>query len=141
MALTNYTDGKLLDSFFGGTAYTPPATVYVGLSTTTINQDGSGITEPTGGAYARVSVTNNTTNFPASTAQGTNGANGMQKQNGTAINFPQATGSWGTVTYWFIADASTAGNILAFGALTTQKTISNGDTASFSANQLTIQQQ
>lgn len=65
MALTNYTDGKILDQIFGGTAWSPPATLYFGLSTTTIYADGTGITEPSGGLYARVAVTNNVTNFPA----------------------------------------------------------------------------
>jgi hypothetical protein len=130
MSFTDYLENKVLNQNFGGVAWTPPATLYFGLSTTTIADDGTGITEPVGSAYARVAVTNNTTNFPNTTTG--------SKSNGTDIPFATATGAWGTVTYFFIADASTAGNVLAYGALTTAKTIGNGDTARFAAGSLTI---
>lgn len=130
MAFTTYTDNKFLDLMFGATAYTAPVTLYVGLSTTTPAVGGTGISEPAGNAYGRVAVTNNTTNFPA--------ASNGSKSNGAIITFPTATGSWGTVTYFFIADAVTAGNILGFGALNTAQTVANGDTLSFAASALTI---
>lgn len=130
MAFTTYTDNTFLNLMFGATAYTAPATLYVGLSTTTPAVGGTGITEPVGNAYARVAVTNNVTNFPAA-------ASGS-KSNGTTITFPTATGTWGTVTYFFISDASTAGNILGYGVLNTAQTVANGDTLSFAASALTI---
>lgn len=130
MPFTYYTDNALINEMFGGVGFTPPATVYVGLSTTAPNQSGTGIAEPSGNAYARVATTNNTTNFP-------NGVNGA-KANGSTITFPTATGAWGTVAYFFISDASTAGNILAYGTLTTAKTVTNGDTLSFATSALTL---
>lgn len=135
MPFTNYLDQKLVELVFSDTAYTVPATLYVGLSTTTPAQTGTGFTEPAGSGYARVAVTNNTTNWVAA---GSQPATGYEMENGTAITFPAATGSWGTVTYFGIFDAATAGNLLAYGALTTSQTISSGDTASFAVDALTV---
>lgn len=129
-SFADYLENKLLDHAFGGPDYTRATNTYVGLSTTTITDAGGNITEPSGNAYARVNLTNNSTNWPAASA----GA----KSNGVAITFPTATGSWGTVTDFFISDASSGGNILGYGALTTSKTIGNGDTASFAIGDLDI---
>lgn len=134
MSFSDYLENVLLDEVFGGADYTPPATLYIGLSTTAIGTDLdlAAIAEPPGGAgYARADVVNNAANWPATGGDGT-------KANGTPITFDQATGDWGTVTHFFIADAVTAGNILAYGVLGTAKTIGNGDTASFGAGALTI---
>lgn len=136
--LTNYAEQKLLDLIFGGTAYTPPATLYFGLHVGGSAPDmeaGTGIVEPSGNAYARVAVTNNVTNFPASTQ---NASNEAEKANTNVITFPQATGNWGTATHFFIADASTAGNYIAIGALSASKAISANDTASFAAGSLVV---
>jgi hypothetical protein len=129
-SFTDYLENKILNHNFGGVAWTPPATLYFGLSTTTIADDGTGITEPAGNAYARVAVTNNTTNFPNTTTG--------SKSNGTEVAFPTATGSWGTCTDFFLADAASGGNVVGYGALTTPKTIGNGDTARFAPAALVI---
>jgi hypothetical protein len=92
--------------------------------------DSGGGTEVTGGSYARVSVTNNTTNWP--------NASSGSKSNGTAITFPTATANWGTVTAFGIFDASSAGNLLYWGTLSASKTVDNGDTASFASSAITI---
>jgi len=129
-SFSDYLENELLDHVFGASAYTAPGTLYVGLSTTDPTDPGTGITEPAGGSYARVAVTNNLTNWPA--------AVGGAKANGTAITFPTATGSWGTVGWFFLADAATAGNVLGHAALTASKTIDSGDTASFAIGDLDI---
>jgi len=121
---------KILDKNFGATDYTPPATLYVGLSTTTIGIAGTGATEPSGGAYARVAITNNKTNFGTAS----NGA----LTNSNAITFTESTASWGTITYVFIADALTGGNIWFFEALPAPKTVQTATTVLFSASSLTL---
>lgn len=126
---SDFLENKVLDHLLGATTYTPPATLYMGLFTANPSDSGGG-TEVTGGSYARVSVTNNTTNWPA--------ASGGSKSNGTAITFPTATANWGTVTAFGIFDASTAGNLLFWGTLTTSKAVDNGDTASFASGALTV---
>lgn len=131
-SFSNYLEDKLLDHAFGGSDYTRPATVYAALATTTPTDatTGTNIVEPSGGSYARVSITNNSTNFPASS--------GGSKSNGTAITFPTATASWGTVTAVAIIDAASNGNIMAWGALTASKTVDSGDTVSFAIGALVI---
>ena len=131
---SEYLEKKILDLVFGATAFTAPTTLYIGLSTSTITDDAAGITEPSGNAYTRVAVVNNTTNFPSSTSNTTQGS----KTNGTAITFPTPTGSWGTVTYFFISDAASGGNIIAWGSLSASQSISSGNTVSFAVSALTI---
>jgi hypothetical protein len=130
MGFTDFLRNEILDQVWGASDYAEPATLYIGLSTTTPADDGTNVSEPAGSGYARVSVTNNLTEWPA--------ASGGAKDNANAITFPQATGAWGTVTHVVIYDASTGGNLLAFGALTTSKSIENGDTAEFAAGDLDI---
>lgn len=136
MSYSDFLENKLLDHWIGNSAMTTSGTYYVGLSTGTIVDATTGITvvEPSTSntAYARVSVTNNLTNWPA--------ASGGLKRNANPINFATATGNWGTVTDFFIADGSAVGtgSILGFGTLTTPKTISSGDSSSFAANAITV---
>ncbi len=129
-SFADHLENKLLDHVFGGGDYARPATLYIGLSTTTIADGGTNITEPSGNGYARVAVTNNATNWPAASA----GA----KSNGTPITFPAATGSWGTITDFFISDADTGGNILAFGALAAAQAVASGETINFAVGALDI---
>jgi hypothetical protein len=89
--------------------------------------------EPASGAYARVSVTNNTTNWPTPT-----GGDPATVSNGTAITFPTTTGSWGQLVGFGLWDASTAGNLRTWGLLTGASLVatSAGVTPSFSATNL-----
>ena len=140
MPFTDYLDQALNQEVFGNTAYSVPPTLYVGLSTTTPTQAKGtspywNFTEPSGNAYARVTVANNTSNW---TASGSQPANGQEQQNAASISFATASGTWGTVTYFGIFDASSNGNLLAFGQLSASQTITTNDTASFGIGALTI---
>lgn len=139
-AMSDYLENKLVDLTLRGQAFTPPATLYFGLHTTATTDAGGG-TEVSGGSYARVAVTASLSNFNAtqggagSASSGTGGVT----SNATTITFPAPTGNWGTVSHWAVWDASTGGNMLFHGALTTAKTINNGDAApSFAAAALTL---
>lgn len=121
---------QLLDLAFSKATNNFPATLYVGLSTTTPTNTGGSVTEPAGGSYARVAVTNNSTNFPAATAR--------SKSNGTDIVFPTATGSWGTITHFVMYDALTGGNFVAWGALTVPVSVISGATVTFATGSLVI---
>lgn len=120
---SDYACNALLDAQYGDGS---PATLYCAVSTTTPVSAGTNFTEPSGNGYARVAVTNNATNFP--------NASSKTKNNGTDITFPTATGSWGTITWAGWYDASSGGNLLAAGPLTSSKTIGTGDTLKFSAS-------
>ncbi len=91
--MSNYLENALINAVLRNTSYTSPATVYLGLYTTDPTDADTG-TEVSGNAYARQSIT-----FGAP-------SNGVTT-NTAAIEFPQATGSWGTVAYVGIRDAST----------------------------------
>lgn len=94
----------LLDSRFGSGS---PATWYVGGSTTPSSADGSGFTEPTigVGSYARSAKTNNAANFPAAATAGGR----TTKTNGTDIEFPNPTGTWGVFVEIGFFTAATGG--------------------------------
>jgi len=112
-AMSDYLENEILDHILGTGAYTMPATVYVGLSTGSFNDDNSG-TELTGNNYARESIS-----FGAA-ASGT-------ASNSAAVEFNAATGSWGTVSHFGLFDAASSGNLLIHGALTASKVIETGD--------------
>lgn len=139
-AMSNYFQNKFLDWFLRAQTFTPPATVYVALATTTGSAAACG-TEVTGGSYARVAVTSSTTNWAGTQSAGSTAASSGtsgQTSNNASITFPSPTANWGTVTSFCVFDASTGGNLLLFSALTVSKTINNGDAApSFAAAALT----
>lgn len=111
MSLVDATELAIVNELFGGTAFSADATLYGALFTTVPADDGSGGVEANYTSYARVSVTNNTTNFPSANP----------KLNGTAVNFPQATGNQsGTIKAlgWFTA--SSGGTLRAIARLVDQ---------------------
>ncbi len=131
MAITYYSSARLLDFNFGGTSYTVPTTYHFGLSTTTIQIDGSGASEPSGGAYARVALTNNKTNW------GT--ASNASLANSTAVQFTESTASWGTITYVGVWDASSGGNIWWFDVLSPARSVATATTVLFAIGAITVQ--
>lgn len=123
----------ILDAILGDNHTTDfPSTVYMALYTASPT-DGGGGTEvgTTGTNYARVAVTNNSTNFPA--------ASGSQKSNGAIIQFNDATGDWGVIVAWGLMSASSgAATPVLYGDLDTPKTISSGMAPFFNIGDLVI---
>jgi hypothetical protein len=80
-----------------------PATVYVAVMDEPGGYlfSGSDLSEPTGGGYARVAVTNDENWWP-------DAADGY-KTNGLDIIFPQATGVWGVMKFFAIMTTSGVG--------------------------------
>lgn len=130
MSFSDFLENEVLDQIFGASAYAAPATLYIALSSTTPTDAGGNFTEPPAGSYARVAVTNNLTNWPAAVAG--------SKSNGAAILFPEATGTWPTVTHFGVYDAPSGGNYLAGGALGASKTVYAGNQLQFSIGALTF---
>ncbi len=151
-ALSDFAENKLIDwllraqaiGITGATAAagTGPATVYVALLTAAPSDTGGG-TEVSGGSYARVAVTSSLANWAGTQSAGSttasSGTGGTTSNNG-AVTFPSPTANWGAITHFAVYDAATTGNELFWGALTTPKTVNNGDAApSFAAGALTFQ--
>lgn len=124
MSLSNYLENKLLDHIMRNVAYTSPTTVYLALYTSDPGEANSG-TEVSGTAYARVAITCSA----AASGSITNSAD---------VVFPTAGGSWGTVTHAAIFDASTSGNMLVYGALTSSIAVASGTRPRFDAGTLTF---
>lgn len=151
-ALSDFMENKLIDFLFraqalgitGATAAagTGPSTLYVALYTANPTDSTAG-TEVTGGSYARVAVTSSLANWAGTQSAGSTTASsgtGGTTSNNATITFPAPTANWGVVTGMGLLDASTAGNLLIFSALTVSKTINNGDAApSFAAGAATFQ--
>ena len=132
MSLSNYASKALLDYMFSKTSnFDTQPTIYVGLSTADPLEDGAGITEPSGNGYARVATVAGDWNTATL-------ADPSLLDNANTVTFPQATGAWGTVTHFFLIDASSGGNILGSGALPVPKSPSNLDTPSFAAGALDV---
>lgn len=112
MSFSDYLETKVLDHVFANTAYTAPSTLYVALFTAAPSDSGGG-TEVSGGSYARQTIAFTTS--------------GDTTSNNAAIEFPTATANYGTVTHVGVYDASSAGNLMAWAALTSSKTIETGD--------------
>jgi hypothetical protein len=124
----------LLNGVLQDPSYAGYATLYIGLSSTTPTEAGANFTEPSGGAYARVA----TTGADWSAATGTAPA---VKTTTAVKTFTTASADWvagANLTHFGLFDASTAGNLKWWGALTTAKPVLNGDTASFAAGALIL---
>lgn len=123
MSFSNYLETKILDHVFGGTAYTAPSTLYLALFTAAPGEAGGG-TEVSGGGYSRQTVAFTTS--------------GDTTSNTAAVEYPTATANYGTVTHVGVYDASSAGNLMCYAALTSSKTIETGDVFRVPAGDLDI---
>jgi hypothetical protein len=125
MSLSNTFETTVLTWLLTNGSATRPTAWYVALFTSNPDEDASGTEVSTSGtAYARQSVT-----FSVSGNTATNTA---------AIEFPTATASYGTVTHVGVFDAASAGNLIAYAALTTSKAIDTGDVLRLPANDLDV---
>ena len=128
--MISYTQSnKILNRYFGNVSDTVASTLYLGLSTTAINNDGTGATEPSGGGYARVAVVNNKTNW-------SNASNGILS-NLTQLSFPESSASWGTVSHVFLSD-TIGGAPIYFDALATPRAVQAQTTLIFAINTIQI---
>lgn len=123
-SISDHLENELLDHVFSA-AYTPPATVYLGLSTADPLDDASGLAEPSGNGYSRKAIT-----FGAAASR--------EVAQSAEVSFDAATGAWGTITHWALFDADTAGNMMAHGALGTSKEVVDGNTPSVAASEVTV---
>jgi len=124
-AKTTYLENKILEHNLKNTSYTSPTTVYLALFTAAPTDAGGG-TEVTGGSYARVALT-----FASA-------ASGSITTSATAdfTDLPAAV-----ITHAAIMDASTSGNMLYYGALSSSITTNSGSNVSFGVGDITVGEQ
>ncbi len=129
--LSTFAEGKVLELLFGSVSYSIPGTYYVAAFSAAPGPTSN--TEISGNGYARVPVTNNTTNFPTGS-----GSNPYTKTNGTDIAFPTAiTADWLNVVGIGIYDASTAGHLIAWCPVSSTPIVV-GDTLTITTGSLTL---
>jgi len=121
---SNYSENLVINVLLRAASHTGAAAVYVGLYTSDPT-DGNTGTEVSGGSYARTAVV-----FGAP-------SNGIST-NSSAVEFPQATSSWGTVGWVGVLDASTGGNLICHSPLDVAKTIDTGDIFKIATGNLSI---
>jgi hypothetical protein len=130
-ALTDFAENRLIDWFFRGQAVPAIAgSWFFGLLTAATDDDGSPLTEVSGGSYARAAVPRSLANFAGTQAPASvvvsSGASGTTSNN-VDINFPAPTADWGSVVAIGLFDAAVGGNMWIYGPLAAAKTVANGD--------------
>lgn len=128
-SITDFLEAELLDHVFNA-SYTSPANIYLCLCTAdpTDAATGASMSEvANSGSYQRTAIS-----FGLAASR-------TVTQDANCV-FPQATGSWGTVTHWAICDNQTygSGNVLAHGAFASGKSIVSGNTPSVASGQITV---
>ena len=113
MSFSNFLETEILDHVFAGAAYTAPSTKYLALFTAVADGEAGSVTEVTGGGYVRQTVAFTTS--------------GNTTSNNAAVEYTTATANYGTVTHVGVYDASSSGNLMAYAALSSNKTIETGD--------------
>jgi hypothetical protein len=122
-AISNDLETKLLTWALSASAVTRPTAWYVALFTAAPSDAGGG-TELSTGGYARQQVTSWT-------------ISGNTASNANALNFV-SSGDWGNITHVGIFDASSSGNLMFWGALTTARDPASGDTVQFAVGALVV---
>ncbi|WP_374576115.1 hypothetical protein [Phenylobacterium sp.] len=119
MSKANYAETAVVDWLLGGATPTRPSARYLALHTADPTDAGA-TGELSGNGYARQAIT-----FGA--------ASSGSASNTSTHTFTASGGDWGTVSHFSIWDASTSGNCLYVGALTTSRTINDGESGTVAA--------
>ncbi len=128
---SDFLENELLDHVLRNAAYTAPSSIWIALYTVTPSDAGGG-TEVTGNGYARLEVGGATGRSFVVAASGAT-------DNTELWQFAQASGgNWGTIVAFGLFDASTAGNLLYWGAVSPSVAVNDGDTAQFATGALDI---
>jgi hypothetical protein len=133
--LSDQANASLLQTLFGqngGATTTTPATLYFGLALAAPGKSATPPYEPSGGGYARASLANNLTSFPAA-------ASGS-KANGQAITWPTLSAQVANVVGLFVTDVSSGGDLLAYVHFTTPHTFASGTAPTVPIGGLTFTQ-
>lgn len=123
--ISTFLTNKVLDHVLRGVSYTPPQAIYMALYTSNPGDDDTG-SEVSGNGYERQLVS-----FSA--------ASNRKIQNSNQVEFPEATGPWGTITHFGLKDAKTGGNLLFYGELSAPVTIGQGQQLIFRVGDIVVE--
>lgn len=138
---SNYLEETLLNATLRGVDFTAPSVLYASLHTAAGASESTAAwaaTELTGSAsnYSRLSVATSSWTDPSGT--------GLCATN-TALTFPTAGNTWGTITHFALWDSANSGatpvlgNMYYWFALPTARTVNNGDTFNLTAGNVSVQ--
>lgn len=127
--MSNAEETAVLNHEYRTATYTKPTNRWLALWVGDPTDTGSGGAEVTGTAYARVAI-------PCADAQwaapADDGGGNQQITNAAVLTFPTPGGTWSsgsTITHWATMDASTAGNVVDYGAITSPFVVLSGNAA------------
>jgi hypothetical protein len=124
--MSDYLELEILDHVLKNTAYTAPSTVYIALYSATPSDSGGGTELTVANGYARQAITFGTVASAGSIASS------------ATVTFTASGGDWSTATHAGIFDASTAGNLVFWGALTASFTLTDGNSEEFTATNISV---
>ena len=125
-ALSDYAEKLLLDWMMTTGSATRPTTWFLALFTESPGDAGTGM-ELSGNGYSRQAIAFAAADSPDGTTENTG-----------PVSFTADGGDWGSVTHIGIYDASTIGNLLWHGAMTTPRTVNDTDTLTFAAGSVVL---
>jgi len=125
MPFTTGTNRAALDHIFQKAVWAQPGDIEIALTTTTPAADGTNVTEPVGNGYARIA-----------TVPGEWTRTGNDMANNVRQDFPQATGSWGTIVGFVLYDSTDGTTVVGFGALTANQPVASGQQPYFDVGDL-----
>jgi len=114
-SLTDTLENEVLDHILKTGSYSPPATVYLGLSTADPLDTGAGWADPTYTGYARKAIS-----FGAAASR--------KITQDADVTFDPCTAGSSTVSHWGLWTAATSGVLMAHGAFAVAKNIVAGNT-------------
>lgn len=134
MPISDYAGNNLLNSLLRGVAFPLPAKVYISLHTADPGRTGANeVTTAAWPAYARKDAADG-----AAIATGFTAAATRNSKNAKQLIYAVNNGAGNvTVSYWALFDAATGGNCLAYGPLTSSRTVQPGDVFVIDINKLT----
>lgn len=126
MPVSNYLANKIMRHLTNLESFTVPTTLYIGLATAPVlgTHTGGTVPESTYTGYTRVAIPGWATT-----------ANPGESSTNAVINFPPCTGGSQALTHFFVADASSGGNLWVSGTIPNGGyTVSNGMTPQIPMN-------
>ena len=129
-SLSDYAENALLNHLLNS-AYSRPATVYLGLCTADPTDAATGAScneVPNANGYARTAIT-----FNAATSR--------QVTQAADVLFPAVSGAVSNITHWVITDTNSygAGNVLAHGSFSSSFSLATGNVLRIAAGQVVLQ--
>lgn len=127
MSKSDYLELEILDHVLGQGArnYTPATNLYLALGTAASDSSFTELETPGSNGYSRQAIT-----FAAAAAGSAASSN--------AQTFGPATSDWANATVFAIYDATTLGNVIYYGNLTTARDAAVDDSIEFASGAVTV---